>query len=151
MLSSDTDSEVQFPAGVVDHISTLEQSFSHQNTASALCTLATQKAPSLLSSNPKDRPLYPNRVALVAMAPEVTNPTSGLLSLKRFGLESQLFGDKGEGERSLDHLVQDFFSMPQLESGAVTRMSVPNKGRHHIPYYLFTKTDVLELKRNAHV
>ena len=101
ILSSSTDE--QYSAATLAKVSSLEQSLTHQNTASALRTLASHRGGRGDSSSPQNRPLDPPGVAPVGVAPEGANPTPGRLSPRRLPLTNlRVFGEEGEGGRSLD-------------------------------------------------
>ena len=99
ILSSSTGE--QYSAATLAKVSSLEQSLTHQNTASALRTLASQRGD---SNSPLNRPLDPPGVAPVGMAPEGANLTPSRLSPRWLPpINLRVFGGEGEGGRSLDH------------------------------------------------
>ena len=87
----------QFTAVVVEYVSTLEHSLSNQSTASALRSLAAEKAPKPSQQKALRLASGPTWVAPVGapmdMAPKVVNLTPSLLSLRRLTPKTE----RGEG------------------------------------------------------
>ena len=87
--------EDQFDAAVVDQVSTLAQTRSHQNTVSALCTLVSSKAP-----RPTQRPSGPSVVANAAVDQEDASPLQAFFPEKARPKSTDFQPSRGRGKRS---------------------------------------------------
>ena len=118
--------EEQYSADTVAKVTASEQALMHQNTDSALHTLAYQRDTKkhLKTSSPQNRLLDPPGVAPVGMAPEGASPTPSRLSPRWLRLQSpRVFSCEGGRRRSLDRWLQDSFTVHQLGRGARMRLS----------------------------
>ena len=113
--------EEQYSANTVAQVAALEQALMHQDTASALRTLASQRDTKKGSQQASNRPLDPSRVAPVGVAPEGVSLMPGRLSPSRLRLlNPRVFSREGGRQRSLDLWEQDFFISHQHGRGART-------------------------------
>ena len=89
----------QYSAAIVEQVSTLEQTISHQTTVSALRTLDRYSKDRLLSLHnvTQDCPLDPTKVVPMGVAPENVPLPVDLLSLRRQSPKCRIFSQEEKG------------------------------------------------------